>query len=98
MRGPKNAGRYPDRDLDCQEDMADGFTERFDREVVFESAGQGGRISGIREHLRSTQQAEWNDIIADAVNAGWSEQEAQAALTVVVDGMARGEAGTEPDE
>lgn len=98
MRGPKQTGSYPDRELDCQEDMADGFTDRFDREVVFGSAREDGRLSGIREHLRSTQPVEWNDVIADAVNAGWSEQEAQAALAFVLDGMAEGEAGTDPNE
>ncbi|MEN5275739.1 hypothetical protein ABE527_02200 [Brucella sp. TWI432] len=94
MRGPKQAGDYSDRDIDCQQDMAEGFTDRFDRELL----SGNGRPTAIREGLRATQQVEWNDVVTDAVNAGWSEQEAQTALSIVVDGILRGEAGTDPDE
>lgn len=94
MRGPKQEGAYPDRDIDCQEDLAEAFDDRFDRGILI---GQHPRGAGMRGRLKEPQD-NWNDIIADAVAAGWSEQESRTALLIVIDGMREGEAGTNPQE
>lgn len=94
MRGPKREGAYPDRDIDCQEELAEAFNERFDRGVL---SGHHPRGTGMRGKLKEPQD-NWNDIIADAVAIGWTEQEARKALHIVLDGMREGEAGTNPQE
>lgn len=93
MLGPKQAGEYPDRDIDCQEAVSQGIADLVEQGVVsggteaeVTAALAGARVIGVRE------------LIHDAVEAGWSEEEAITAIRIVAEGMHRGATGTEIDE
>lgn len=93
MFGPKQVGDYPDRDIDCQEAVSQGIADLVDRAVIsggteaeVTAALAGARVIGVRE------------LIQDAVDAGWSEDEAATAIRIVAENMHRGVSGTDPEE
>ncbi|MBA8862721.1 hypothetical protein FHW19_004472 [Ochrobactrum anthropi] len=93
MQGPKQKGNYPDRDIDCQEAVAQGISDLIEQAVLSGSSETDAAaaiadtgIPGIRE------------LIDDAVAAGWSAEETASAIKTVSAGMYRGFSGTEIDE
>ncbi|KAB2674866.1 MULTISPECIES: hypothetical protein [Brucella] len=93
MFGPKQPGDYPDREIDCQEAISQGLADLIEQQVVTgateaeaTAALSGANVVGVRE------------LIQDAVEAGWSEEEAATAIRVVSEGLHRGATGRDPDE
>lgn len=93
MFGPRKAGNYPDRDIDCEEAITEGLSNLVERattsgasEVDATAALADGGALGIR------------DVIDDAVAAGWSAEEATRAVTESVRLMYLGATGTDPNE
>jgi len=93
MFGPKQEGDYPDRDLDCQEAVSQGIADLVEQGVV-----SGGTEAEVTAALAGAKVLGIRELIHDAVEAGWSEEEAATAIRIVAEGMHRGATGTEIDE
>ncbi|MFS2326580.1 hypothetical protein U2P60_14375 [Brucella sp. H1_1004] len=93
MLKPKQAGNYPDRDLDCQEAVSEGISD-----LIEQAALSGTSEADAAAAIADTGVPGIRDLIDDAVAAGWSAEETATAIKVVSAGMYRGYTGTEPDE
>ncbi len=93
MLGPKQAGFYPDRDVDCQEAVAQGIAELIEQAVLSGSSEEDAAAA-----LSGKSTSGVPDLIADAKAAGWHEMETANAIKVVAAGLALGYAGTDPEE
>lgn len=93
MFGPKQVGDYPDREIDCQEAVSQGIAELVEREVV-----TGATEAEVTAALAGAQVIGVRELIQDAVDAGWSEEEAATAIRIVAENMHRGATGTDPEE
>jgi hypothetical protein len=93
MLKPKQAGSYPDRDLDCQEAVAQGIADLIEQATL-----SGTSEADAAAAIADTGVPGIRDLIDDAVVAGWSAEETATAIKVVSAGMYRGYTGTEPDE
>jgi len=92
MFGPKQPGDYPRREIDCQEAVSQGIAELVKRAVV-----SGARDAEVTAAIARTQVIGVPELIQDAVEAGWSEEEAATAIRVVAENMHRGVTGTDPE-
>jgi hypothetical protein len=70
IRGPKEHGRYRDRDIDCQEALQSAFRDisRIASENM--AAAAGGQLSPAV-----------NSLVKRAVAAGWDTEEAETAIS-----------------
>ena len=93
MLGPKQPGDYPDRDIDCQEAVAQGIAELIEQATLSGSSEQDAAAA-----IADTAVPGIRDLIDDAVAAGWTAEETANAIKIVSAGMYRGFTGTEPDE
>ncbi len=93
MIKPKEKGDYPDRDVDCQEAIAQGIQDLVDQAVV-----SGATEAEITKDLTKSRAIGIQQLIQDAVAAGWSEEEAATAIKIVSENMHRGYTGTDPNE
>ncbi|KAA9369575.1 hypothetical protein [Ochrobactrum quorumnocens] len=93
MLGPKQSGFYPDRDVDCQEAVAQGITDLIEQATL-----SGTSEADAAAALAGKSTPGITDLIAEAKAAGWHEMETANAIKVVAAGMANGYAGTEPEE
>ncbi len=93
MLGPKQAGKYPDRNLDCQEAVSMGISDLIEQATL-----SGSSEADAAAAIADTGVPGIRDLIDDAVAAGWSAAEAANAIKVVSAGMYRGYTGTEVDE
>ena len=90
--GLKQPGDYPRREIDCQEAVSQGIAELVKRAVV-----SGARDAEVTAAIARTQVIGVPELIQDAVEAGWSEEEAATAIRVVAENMHRGVTGTDPE-
>lgn len=93
MFGPRKAGDYPDREIDCEEAVSEGLSQLIETatnsgasEEEATAALTGGDAPGIR------------DVIYTAVAAGWSTEEATRAVAESARLMYQGATGTDPNE
>lgn len=93
MLGPKQSGDYPDRDIDCQEAVAQGIADLIEQAVL-----SGSSEADAAAALAGKSTPGVPHLIADAKAAGWHEMETANAIKVVAAGMAIGYAGTDPEE
>lgn len=93
MNGPKKEGNYIDRDIDCQEALAQGVADLIDKDT-----DAGRSEAEAASEIVSGSNPGINDLIDSAVRAGWNRDEAAASLVIVAAGMYRGYTGQEPDE
>lgn len=93
MLGPKQAGFYPDRDVDCQEAVAQGIADLIEQAVL-----SGTSEADAAAALAGKSTPGVPDLIADAKAAGWREIETANAIKTVAAGLAMGYAGTDPEE
>ena len=93
MLGPKQPGDYPDRDIDCQEAVAQGIADLIEQATLSGSSEQDAAAA-----IADTGVPGIRDLIDDAVAAGWSAEETANAIKIVSAGMYRGFTGTEQDE
>lgn len=93
MLKPKQAGRYPDREVDCQEAISQGIADLIEQATL-----SGASEAEAAAAIADTGIPGIRDLIDDAVAAGWTPEEAASAIKVVSAGMYRGYTGTEPDE
>ena len=93
MQGPKQPGDYPDRDVDCQEAVAQGIADLIEQAALSGSSEQDAAAA-----IADTAVPGIRDLIDDAVAAGWQEAETANAIKIVSAGMYRGLTGTEVDE
>jgi hypothetical protein len=93
MNGPKKEGNYVDRDIDCQEALAQGVADLIDKDIDAgrsEAAAASEIVSGSNPGI--------DELIKSAIRAGWNRDEAAASIVLVAAGMHRGYTGQEPDE
>jgi hypothetical protein len=69
ISGPGRQGAYPERDMDCAIALRPAFAELAEKRMDLIPAAIGGEFS-----------AELVDLIEQARAAGWSPEEAQAAI------------------
>jgi len=93
MLGPRKEGDYPDRDIDCQEAVSHGISDLIERATL-----SGGSEAETAAALSGTDIPGIRDLINDAVEAGWSADEAARAVAEVAKGLKVGYAGTDPNE
>ena len=93
MLGPKQSSFYPDRDVDCQEAVAQGIAD-----LIEQANLSGTSEADAAAALAGKSTPGIPDLIADAKSAGWHEMETANAVKAVADGMVNGYAGTDPDE
>lgn len=93
MKRPKKPGDYPDRDIDCQEAVAQGIAD-----IIEQATFSGTSEADAAEALAGKSTPGIPELIADAKAAGWHEMEVANAIKVVAAGMAMGFAGTDPEE
>lgn len=93
MLGPKQSGDYPDRDIDCQEAVAQGIADLIEQATL-----SGTSEADAAAALAGKSTPGIPDLIADAKAAGWHEMETANAIKVVAAGMAMGYTGTDPNE
>lgn len=93
MLGPKRTGDYPDRDIDCQEAVAQGIAD-----LIEQAALSGTSEADAAAAIAGTGVPGIRDLIDDALAAGWSAEETATAIKYVSAGMYRGYSGTEEDE
>ncbi len=93
MNGPRKPGDYPDRDIDCQEAVAQGIADLIEQATLSGSSEQDAAAA-----IADTAVPGIRDLIDDAVASGWSAEETANAIKIVSAGMYRGFTGTEPDE
>ena len=93
MLGPKQSGFYPDRDVDCQEAVAQGIVDLIEQAVL-----SGTSEADAAAALAGKSTPGVPDLIADAKAAGWHEMEAANAIKTVAAGLADGYAGIDPEE
>lgn len=93
MFGPKQPGDYPDREIDCQEAISQGLADLVEQQVI-----SGATEAEATAALAGTKLVGIKEIIQDAVEVGWSEEEAATAIRVVSEGMHRGATGSEINE
>lgn len=98
MQGPKRPGAYPDRELDCQEAVAEGIVNLVDEAVVSGSADNEADVLAGFAKLAQAPTAGMRDLLQEAVEAGWSMEEASKAVMVTAAAMRTGALGTDPDE
>ncbi|MFS2324348.1 hypothetical protein U2P60_02810 [Brucella sp. H1_1004] len=93
MLGPKEIGPYPDREIDCQEAVSEGVAE------LLEQATLEGRSPKEAEAvIDGTSIPGASNLIEEAVEAGWSADEAADAITIVSEEIRKGEIGVNPTE
>lgn len=63
-------GFYPDRDIDCQEDVAQGIADLIEQATLSGSLEQNAAAAIADAGVPGTR-----DLIADAKAAGWHEAE-----------------------
>jgi len=92
MLGPKSNDDYPGRKADCEQAISSGIEDLIEQatlegrtEQEAEAVIEGTSVPGVR------------DLIAEAVDAGWSADEAADAIKVVSDKLQRGPIGNELD-
>lgn len=93
MNGPKREGQYPDRDIECQEAVAQGIADLIEQATL-----SGTSEADAAAAISDTAIPDIRDLIDDAVAAGWSPEEAASAIKVVSSGMYLGYTGKDPDE
>ena len=93
MLSPKQNGPYPDREADCQEAVSEGVAE------LLEQATLEGRSEKEAEAvIDGTSLPGASNLIEEAVEAGWSADEAADAITIVSEEIRKGETGKDPNE
>ena len=93
MHSPKQNGPYPDRETDCQEAVSEGVAE------LLEQATLEGRSEKEAEAvIDGTSLPGASNLIEEAVEAGWSADEAADAITIVSEEIRKGETGKDPNE
>lgn len=93
MFGPKQPGDYPDREIDCQEAISQGLADLVEQQVA-----AGATEAEATEALSGANVVGVRELIQDAVDAGWSEEEAATAIRIVSQGLHHGATGRDPDE
>ncbi|MBO1040385.1 hypothetical protein [Brucella pituitosa] len=93
MQGPKREGQYADRDIECQEAVAQGIAD-----LIEQAPLSGTSEADAAAAISDTAIPGFRDLIDDAVAAGWSAEETANAIKVVAAGMYLGYTGKEPDE
>lgn len=93
MLGPKQAGFYPERDVDCQEAVAQGIADLIEQAIL-----SGSSEADAAAALGGKSTPGVPNLIADAKAAGWHEIETANAIKIVATGMANGYAGFDPEE
>jgi len=93
MLSPKQNGPYPDREIDCQEAVSEGVAE------LLEQATLEGRSEKEADAvIDGTSLPGASNLIEEAVEAGWSADEAADAITIVSEKIRKGETGEDPIE
>lgn len=93
MLGPRKEGDYPDRDIDCQEAVSLGISDLIEQATL-----SGGSEAEAAAALTGKEVPGIRNLIDDAVEAGWSADDAARAVAEVAKGMQIGYAGTDPNE
>lgn len=93
MLGPKQSGDYPDRDIDCQEAVAQGIADLIEQAVL-----SGTSEADAAAALAGKSTPGIPELIEEAKAAGWHEMETANAIKIVAAGMHEGVTGTDPNE
>lgn len=93
MRGPKHAGSYPDRNIDCQEAVAEGIAD-----LVENASVNSMSEADFTKKLASAPSAGTQTLIEEAIAAGWPKEETVEAIKTVATGMNIGYTGTDLNE
>lgn len=93
MLEPKEIGPYPDREIDCQEAVFEEVAE------LLEQATLEGRSPKEAEAvIDGTSIPGANNLIEEAVETGWSADEAADAIKIVSEEIRKGETDVDPNE
>lgn len=98
MQGPKRQGHYPDREIDCQEAVAEGIANLVDDAMVTGSASSEADVLVGFAKISTAPSAGMRTLLQEAVDAGWTINEAAEAIAITAAGMRTGYLGTDPDE
>jgi hypothetical protein len=92
MLSPKSADNYPGRPADCEQAVSPFVTR------IMKQATLGGRSEEDADNVvEGTSVPGVRDLISEAVDAGWSAEEAAQAIKVVSEKLQRGEVGRHLD-
>lgn len=90
MLGPRFDDAYPDRSADCEDAVTPSLT------LILKRATLGGRSAEDAEAVvEGTSVPGVRDLIAEAVEAGWTAEEAAQAIETVSEKLKRGAVGRE---
>lgn len=92
MRGPRHKGEYPDRAIDCQEDVSQGIMD------LIEQSGASGTEADVAKAIAKAPSAGNQALIEEAISVGWTAEETIDAIKVVATGLNVGYTGTDINE
>ncbi|MDT6942369.1 hypothetical protein RI570_20090 [Brucella pseudogrignonensis] len=90
MESPKSAGDYPGRQSDCKKAVTHGIAS-----LIKQATLSGRSEEDADAVVLGTSVPGVRDLVAQAVNAGWSAAETLTAIQLVADEIQRGFVGKE---